>query len=76
VNKHHKHKRGKKYLRKKAVAERYGCTDRQVDRMAAEGRIPKPFYLTRFPLWSEEELEVLERNEREGMSRRKTEAVT
>ena len=45
MNKHHKHKKSKKYLRKKAVAERYGVNDRTIDRMAKDKRLPAPFYL-------------------------------
>ena len=53
----------KKYLRKKAVAERYSCSDRQVDRMSEDGRLPKPIYLqgSKFPLWAEHELDENDR---------------
>jgi hypothetical protein len=61
VNKHHKHK-SKKYLRKKAVAERYSCDERTVDRMAEDGRLPPPdFYNGRFPLWGEDTLDASDR---------------
>jgi predicted DNA-binding transcriptional regulator AlpA len=56
----HKHK-SKKYLRKRAVAERYSVDARTVDRMALDGRLPAPIYLTRFPLWDEEELDASDR---------------
>jgi predicted DNA-binding transcriptional regulator AlpA len=61
VNKHHRHK-SKKYLRKKAVAERYSVDARTVDRMALDGRLPKPIYITKFPLWDEEALDACDRN--------------
>lgn len=51
----------KKYLRKKQVAERYGCCERQVDLMAKDGRLPKPIYVSKFPLWDEETLAKRER---------------
>jgi len=53
----------KRYLRKKAVAERYSCSNRQVDRMSEDGRLPKPFYLpnSKFPLWAEHELDENDR---------------
>ena len=56
-----KHKKPKKYLRKRAVAERYGIDERTVDRMSSDGRLPAPIYLTRFPLWDEEELDASDR---------------
>jgi hypothetical protein len=52
----------KTYLRKRQVAERYQTTDRNVARMAADGRIPKPdFYNGRFPLWDEDRLDANDR---------------
>src|SRR5215475_3426947 len=41
--------RPKMYLRKKAVAERYGCHERTVDRMAEDGRIPSPIHKGKVP---------------------------
>jgi hypothetical protein len=54
---------GKKYLRKRGVAERYSCHERSVDRMAEDGRIPSPKYLpgSRIPLWEEGELDKNDR---------------
>jgi hypothetical protein len=52
----------KTYLRKRQVAERYQTTDRNVERMAADGRIPKPdFYNGRFPLWDVAKLDANDR---------------
>ena len=52
----------KTYLRKRQVAERYQTTDRNVERMAADGRIPKPdFYNGRFPLWDAAALDASDR---------------
>ena len=50
--------RPKMYLRKKAVAERYGCHERTVDRMAEDGRIPSPIHKGKFPLWEIGALEI------------------
>jgi predicted DNA-binding transcriptional regulator AlpA len=52
---------GKQFLRKRRVAKRYGVVERSVDRMAADGRIPKPIYRGRIPLWDEALLEEYER---------------
>jgi predicted DNA-binding transcriptional regulator AlpA len=60
VNKHTKHK-SKKYLRKKAVADRYGVAERTVDRMAADKRLPPPMYRGKFPLWDEDALDASDR---------------
>jgi predicted DNA-binding transcriptional regulator AlpA len=60
VNKPTKHK-PKKYLRKKAVAERYSVDERTVDRMAEDGRLPSPQYRGRFPLWDEAALDASDR---------------
>lgn len=53
----------RKYLRKRSVAERYAVDVRTIDRMAIDGRIPPPKYLprSRFPLWSEAELDAADR---------------
>jgi len=50
-----------KYLRKKQVALRYGCSERQVDLMSRDGRLPAPIFLGSFPMWSEDELVARER---------------
>jgi predicted DNA-binding transcriptional regulator AlpA len=47
---------GKKFLRKQSVAERYDVDERTVDRMKDDGRLPKPVYRGRLPLWDEDEL--------------------
>ena len=44
--------RPRRYLRKKAVAERYGVHERSVDRMKDDGR---------FPLWDEAKLDASDR---------------
>jgi predicted DNA-binding transcriptional regulator AlpA len=53
----------KRFLRKKDVAARYACSDRQVDRMSEDGRLPGPIYLqgSKFPLWAEHELDETDR---------------
>jgi hypothetical protein len=53
----------KTYSRKKDVADRYKTTPRNVERMAADGRIPKPFYLngSRIPLWDNDQLDENDR---------------
>lgn len=51
----------KKFLRKQAVAERYGIDERTVDRMKDDGRIPKPHYRGRWPIWAEDELDASDR---------------
>jgi hypothetical protein len=55
-----KHK-PKKYLRKKAVAERYSVDERTVDRMRVDGRLPPPMYRGKFPLWDEDALDASDR---------------
>jgi excisionase family DNA binding protein len=51
----------KKFLRKKAVADRYGVTIRTVERMIDDGRLPKPQYRGRLPLFAEDELDASDR---------------
>ena len=52
----------KQFLRKKSVANRYGVDERTVDRMANDGRLPKPKYRgKRLPLWDADELDVSDR---------------
>ena len=52
------HTPSRRYLRKKAVRDRYGYeSERSVDRAVKDGRIPPPdIYQARFPLWAEETL--------------------
>jgi predicted DNA-binding transcriptional regulator AlpA len=53
----------KKYLRKRAVAERYGgVTPRTIERMVKDGRLPEPEYPAgRFPMWDEAKLDECDR---------------
>jgi predicted DNA-binding transcriptional regulator AlpA len=51
----------RKFFRKAQVAERYGVDERTIDRWKLDGRLPKPHYRGRLPLWRESELEKLER---------------
>ena len=46
-----------RFLRKKAVSERYNVTLRSVERMVEDGRLPPPVYRGRMPLWSEADLD-------------------
>jgi len=50
-----------KWLRRKSVAERYEVDERTVDRMREDGRLPKPMYRGRFPMFNEEELDASDR---------------
>jgi len=50
----------KRYLRKADVAARYGLSERHIDRLAATGQLPKPIYISKFPMWSEAELAAAE----------------
>jgi predicted DNA-binding transcriptional regulator AlpA len=50
-----------KFLRKKAVGERYGVTLRSVERMVDDGRLPSPVYRGRMPLWREADLDESDR---------------
>jgi hypothetical protein len=44
----------KVYLRRLDLAERYRCTDRNIDLMVRDGRLPQPTVQHgRFPLWDE-----------------------
>jgi hypothetical protein len=54
---------GRRYLRKRGVAERYAVDERTVDRMQRDGRIPPARYLpgSRIPLWAEDELDRSDR---------------
>jgi predicted DNA-binding transcriptional regulator AlpA len=51
----------KRFLRKKAVADRYGIHQRTVERMAMDGRLPKPIYRGKFPLWDTDALDESDR---------------
>jgi predicted DNA-binding transcriptional regulator AlpA len=53
----------KKYLRKKAVADRYGVDPRSIDRWVVLGKLPAPIYLPggRIPLFAEDEIEAWDR---------------
>jgi predicted DNA-binding transcriptional regulator AlpA len=48
----------KTFLRKRAVAERYGVNVRTVDRWAEDGRLPPPIYRGIVPLWDQTELDT------------------
>jgi predicted DNA-binding transcriptional regulator AlpA len=49
----------KRYLRRLDLARRYSCTDRNIDLMVRDGRLPQPtLQLGRFPLWAEDEIEA------------------
>lgn len=50
-----------KFLRKRQVAERYSVHERSIDRWKLDGRLPAPHMRGRIPLWSEHELEQLDR---------------
>jgi hypothetical protein len=50
-----KPKRGKRYLRRPHLADRYGCDIRNIDRMRQDGRLPPPDqWIGRVPLWDED----------------------
>jgi hypothetical protein len=51
----------KKFLRKKSVAKRYDVDERTVDRMKDDGRLPKPIYRGRLPMWAEDALDASDR---------------
>jgi predicted site-specific integrase-resolvase len=48
----------KTFLRKRAVADRYGINKRTVDRWSEDGRLPKPIYRGIIPLWDLCELDA------------------
>jgi transposase len=51
-----------KFLRKKAVAARYGDVSiRTIERMVDDGRLPPPTYRGRIPLWDEAKLDESDR---------------
>jgi hypothetical protein len=48
---------GKRFLKKRAVAARYACTVRTVDRWVLAGILPGPaFSINTIPYWSEDAL--------------------
>ena len=49
------------YLRVKAVAARYGIHERTVLVWAREGKLPKPHYVGRYPLFDEAALDEMDR---------------
>lgn len=51
----------KKFLRKRAVAERYSVNIRTIERMSEDGRLPRPVYRGKFPLWDEAQLDISDR---------------
>jgi hypothetical protein len=52
----------KQFLRKKDLAKRYGgITERNIDYMVKDGRIPAPFYRGRFPLWDPDQVDAADR---------------
>jgi hypothetical protein len=51
----------KQFFRKTQVATRYGVDERTIDRMKLDGRIPKPVYRGKFPLWDGDELDEYDR---------------
>jgi hypothetical protein len=53
----------RRWLRKPRVKKRYDCTDRTIERMVKDGRLPPPHYQpgSRTPLWDEDELEENDR---------------
>ena len=51
----------KKFLRKTSVAARYDIDERTVDRMKVDGRLPRPHYRGRLPMWAEDELDASDR---------------
>jgi hypothetical protein len=46
------------FLRKRAVAVRYGVNVRTIDRWAEDGRLPPPIYRGIVPLWDQAELDA------------------
>jgi predicted DNA-binding transcriptional regulator AlpA len=65
MNKHGKQKsdarKPKRFLRRDAVADRYGVNVRTLERMWKDGRIPPPDYFGRFPAWDEAKLDASDR---------------
>jgi hypothetical protein len=52
----------KRYARRHDLAERYRCTDRNIDLMVRDHRLPQPtLYRGRVPLWDEAMLDEHDR---------------
>jgi hypothetical protein len=52
----------KRYLRRLDLAERYRCTDRNIDLMTRDGRLPQPTLMRgRCPLWDEAVIDEFDR---------------
>lgn len=49
------------FLRKAAVAARYGITQRSLERWTKDGRLPCPTYRGKIPLWREADLDASDR---------------
>jgi predicted DNA-binding transcriptional regulator AlpA len=49
------------FLRKAAVAARYGITQRTLERWVKDARLPQPTYRGKIPLWREADLEANDR---------------
>jgi hypothetical protein len=64
----------KRYLRRHDLAERYRCTDRNIDLMVRDGRLPQPtLQRGRFPLWDEA---ILDEHDRAATRAFKPKTVT
>jgi hypothetical protein len=64
----------KRYLRRHDLAERYRCTDRNIDLMVRDGRLPqRTLQRGRFPLWDET---VLDEHDRAATRASKPKTVT
>jgi predicted DNA-binding transcriptional regulator AlpA len=60
-----------RYLTKRQVADRYSTTTRSVERKAAQGILPQPYYFgSRFPRWREDELDAADRRATMGRAPR------
>jgi predicted site-specific integrase-resolvase len=72
-----KRKISKRKLRKRRVADRYGVDPRTIDRWAADGKIPLPFYHqgSRIPFWDEDELDDNDRAATRAAPANRTEAA-
>ena len=57
----------RRYLRKAAVAARYGTTTRNIELKVKAGVLPPPEYFGRFPIWDEDLLD--EHDHRRALSR-------
>ena len=47
--------------RRRELAELWSVSDRTVDRMWRDGRLGKPKFIGKFPIWSDEQREAAER---------------